>query len=217
MKRIGILASGTGTNFLALLRASQEGKFDGRVICLVSDKKKSGALEKAASENLPCLYIPFDKKAEESKRLHENQILQYLKSHQVDTVVLAGFMRVLSKEFLDEFSDSELGGFRVINIHPTLLPAFPGKYGYEQAWVKGVRVAGCTVHFVDEKIDCGPIILQRGFDVSPWESLDSLKTKGLSLENKTYIESLKLYCSGRIKIEQRTFGKYSEKIVTVFN
>jgi phosphoribosylglycinamide formyltransferase-1 len=162
---------------------------------VISDNPQAPALEKAAAWKIPGLCVrpgDFNGKVE-----FENALTNELRRHQVDLVVLAGFMRILSAGFIQEFSG------RILNIHPSLLPAFPGLNAQEQAWRYGVKVAGCTVHFVDEGMDTGPIILQEAVPVGAQDTVEMLADRILTAEHAVYSHAIKLYCEGRLQIEGR--------------
>lgn len=181
-KVIAILASGSGSNAEVLVRKAQslELGFAG-IFC---DQKNAVVFERAKKLGVPCHLIealPQEKRVDYDKRL-----LALLTQHKVDWVFLAGFMRLLSPHFLRAFYDQHLKKSRVVNIHPSLLPAFPGKSGYEDAFTHGVKVSGVTVHFVDEGLDSGPIIAQKSFPRLPGDDLQSFKRRGLNLEHDLY-------------------------------
>jgi phosphoribosylglycinamide formyltransferase 1 len=185
--RAAIFASGGGTNAENILRHCE--KFPGiQVPVIVTDQPYAGVIERAKKFNIPCDVVPraqgMDKKA------HEQGILEALGRHGVEWLFLAGYMRILSPEFLSRFHDDKLGINRVVNIHPSLLPAFPGADAYLQAFNAGVKIAGVTLHFVDEGVDTGPIILQRAFERQEEESFDIFRARGMQLEYEIYAEFL---------------------------
>ena len=194
---LGVLASGRGTNLQAILDACREGRIPGEVRVVISDVRNTRALERACSAGVPALYLDPGRF---KTRLEPNAELAYadcLKQYGVELVLLAGFMRILHKEFLSEFPE------RIMNIHPALLPAFPGLDAQRQALERGVRFSGCTVHFVDESVDGGPIILQSVVPVEQNDTVETLSERILEAEHKTYCDAIKLFCEGRLKIQGR--------------
>lgn len=182
--RIAILVSGRGSNMTAILDAIDAGQLDAEVALVFSNNADAPALITATKRGIPTSVISHRGIPREH---HEQQVLKLLKdSGKIDFVVLAGYMRILSENFLRGFKDENLGVYRVINIHPSLLPSFPGTHGYEEAFEYGVRMAGITVHLVDEKVDHGPILAQECFPRLPEDDLESFKARGLALEHKLF-------------------------------
>ncbi len=193
--KIGVLASGRGSNFTALLENSKKESSSFEVVLLISDKENAGALETARKENIPHFFVnPRDFK---DKGLYENKMVEIIKGFDCDLVCLAGYMRILSPEFLNSW------GKDVINIHPSLLPAFPGLDAQKQALEYGVKFSGCTVHFVDEGMDTGSIIGQRVVPVLDTDDEESLSARILAEEHKLYSEVVNLYGQGKIKKDKR--------------
>lgn len=193
--KIGVLASGRGSNFTALLENSKKESSSFEVVLLISDKENAGALETARKENIPHFFVnPRDFK---DKGLYENKMVEIIKGFDCDLVCLAGYMRILSPEFLNSW------GKDVINIHPSLLPAFPGLDAQKQAFEYGVKFSGCTVHFVDEGMDTGSIIGQRVVPVLDTDDEESLSARILAEEHKLYSEVVNLYGQGKIKKDKR--------------
>lgn len=177
---IAVLASGRGSNLKAILEAIKSGSLDARVTVVICNVQGAGAISIANEHGITTEVIPHLGLA---RQKHESMLLEALDKYPVDFVVLAGYMRVLSPYFLNRFRDDR-GFFRVLNIHPSLLPAFPGANAYKEAFDYGVRISGITIHLVDEKVDHGPILAQETFPRLPEDSLDSFKARGLSLEHK---------------------------------
>jgi phosphoribosylglycinamide formyltransferase-1 len=193
--KIGVLASGRGSNFTALLENSKKESSSFEVVLLISDKENAGALETARKENIPNFFVnPRDFK---DKGLYEKKMVEIIKGFDCDLVCLAGYMRILSPEFLNSW------GKDVINIHPSLLPAFPGLDAQKQALEYGVKFSGCTVHFVDEGMDTGSIIGQRVVPVLDTDDEESLSARILAEEHKLYSEVVNLYGQGKIKKDKR--------------
>ncbi len=192
---LGVLASGRGSNFQAIIDEIEKGRLNASVRLLVVDNPDAYAVERAKKHAIE--HLCLDPKTFRSKDDFFAKIAQELKSKDVGLVVLAGFMRVVRKPLIDSFPH------RIINIHPALLPSFPGLHGQRQAVDYGVRISGCTVHFVDEGIDTGPIIIQAAVRVLPDDTEDSLSERILKLEHRIFPEAIRLYSEGRLKIEGR--------------
>jgi len=189
---LGVLVSGSGTNLQAILDAIADRRLDARVALVVSNKAGAGALERAARAGVPT--IIFDHKAYAGREAFDAAVVNALRERGVEWVVLAGFMRILTRVLLDAFP------MHVVNIHPALLPSFPGTDAQSQALDYGVRVTGCTVHFVDAGTDTGPIIAQRSLDVLPGEDVESLKKRLLAVEHQLLPEVLQWIAEGRVQI-----------------
>ena len=192
--KIAVLASGSGTNLQSIIDNMELGELPVEIMCVISDNEKSFALERSKKHNIPAYFI--DKK-DKKRAEHEKEVVAILKEHGVELVVLAGYMRIITSYFINEFKN------KIINIHPALLPSFAGSDGYGDAWKYGVKVSGCTVHFVDEGCDTGPIILQAVNPIKADDTFESFKERGLKIEHKAFPEAIKLYCEGRLKIEGR--------------
>jgi phosphoribosylglycinamide formyltransferase-1 len=189
---LGVLVSGSGTNLQAILDAIADKRLDARVALVVSNKAGAGALERAARANVPTIIL--DHKAYAGREAFDAAVVSALRERGVEWVVLAGFMRILTRVLLDAFP------MHVVNIHPALLPSFPGTDAQRQALDYGVRVTGCTVHFVDAGTDTGPIIAQRALDVRPGEDLESLKNRLLAVEHQLLPEVLQWIAEGRVQV-----------------
>lgn len=193
--RLGVLASGRGSNLQSIMDAAAAGKIKAEVAVVFSDNKDAFALERARKAGIPALHLnPRDFG---SKEQYERAVLKLLNEHGVQLVCLAGYMRIVGRVILDAFPN------RVINIHPALLPAFPGLHGQQQAWDYGVKFSGCTVHFVDEGMDTGPIILQAVVPVCDDDTADTLADRILEQEHKIYPEAVGLIAEGRLKLNGR--------------
>lgn len=193
MLSVAVLASGRGTNLEALLEAEREDRLGPASIDVVlSDNEDARALERARNHDVDTIFRdPGDKPRE----VYDRQLVSLLESHDVDLVVLAGFMRILSPAFLSSFPN------RVINIHPSLLPAFRGVDAQRQALEAGVRVAGATAHFVTEDVDQGPIILQSAVPVRPDDDEETLSQRILETEHRILPASVRLFAEGRLSVE----------------
>lgn len=193
-----VFASGSGTNAENILRHCKE--LTGiDALLVLTDQPYAGVIERAKKFDTPCEVVMRQKGME--KEQHEKAILDVLSTRGIDWIFLAGYMRILSPEFLKSFHDEKLGVNRVVNIHPSLLPAFPGMDSYLQAYNAGVKISGVTLHFVDEGVDSGPIILQRAFEREENEEFDSFRARGMKLEYEIYAEFLKHLIDGTWRVE----------------
>ena len=193
--RLGVLASGRGSNLQSIMDAAAAGKIKAEVAAVISDNKDAFALERARKAGIPALHV--NPKDFGSKDEYERAVLMLLKEHGVQLVCLAGYMRIVGRVILDAFPNM------VINIHPALLPAFPGLHGQQQAWDYGVKYSGCTVHFVDEGMDTGSIIIQAVVPVYDDDTADTLAARILEQEHKIYPEAIGLLAEGRLKLSGR--------------
>ncbi|MDP6491100.1 MAG: phosphoribosylglycinamide formyltransferase [Kiritimatiellia bacterium] len=195
--KIGVLGSGSGSNAQSIIDAIAAGTLDAEVVCVLTDVEDARILERAATHGIPAQYIsgaPFKTKLEGDA---EQEYIRVLKDYGAECVVLAGFMRIVKPAMLAAFPH------RVLNIHPALLPAFPGVASWKQALDYGTRVAGCTVHFVDEGTDTGPIIVQRCVPVEPDDTAETLHARIQVEEHKAYPEALRLLAADRLRIVGR--------------
>jgi len=194
MKRIGILLSGRGSNFEAIARQIDEGNLNAEIAAVVSNVPSAPGLQRARERG-------FDVYSVNSKGLSreafDRQVIEILEKKKVELVCLAGFMRLLSPSFIQTFRD------RILNIHPSLLPAFPGLDAQRQALEYGVKVSGCTVHFVDEGLDSGPIILQAVVPVLDGDAEESLSARILEQEHEIYSKAIQQVLDGQIRIDGR--------------
>lgn len=193
--RLAVLASGYGSNLQAILDAIERKEIHGRVEIVISDVENAYALERARKHGIESLYInPQEYKKRED---FDGVIAGLLQERQIDLVVLAGYMRLLSPLFVETFRG------RIMNIHPSLLPAFPGLNGVKKAISYGVKVSGCTVHFVDEKLDNGPIILQEAVPVFEEDTEDSLHERIHRVEHRLYPKAIQLFIEHKLRLEGR--------------
>jgi phosphoribosylglycinamide formyltransferase 1 len=197
--RLGILLSGRGSNFLAIADSIREGRLKGvEIAVVISNVAEAEGIKKAQELGLPfAVFVSAGVKRVQ----HDFNVAACLAQYEVDFVILAGYMRLLSPEFVKAFPN------RILNIHPSLLPAFPGLEAQEQAFAYGVKVAGCTVHFVDEELDHGAIILQRVIPVQDTDDPQSLSQRILAEEHKAYSEAIAMVVSGRYEIRGRRYVK----------
>jgi phosphoribosylglycinamide formyltransferase-1 len=190
--KFAVLVSGSGTNLQALLDAEERGELDpGQIVLVVSNRPQVAALERAARAQKPV--ITLDHRPFASREAFEDALLEILANHGVQAVILAGFMRVLTPHFLGRFPD------RVLNIHPSLLPAFPGIDAQRQAFAHGVKVAGCTVHFVDASVDGGAIVLQAAVPVEEDDDVEALRARILEREHVLLPRAAQLLAAGRLE------------------
>jgi len=211
MTRLGVLASGRGSNFQAIIDAIGSGTLSAKVEVLITDNPSAYAVERAKRHNIPHVYM--DPKGFPAKDAFFEKIRDELKSRGVELVILAGFMRIVRPPLIHAYP------MRVMNIHPALLPSFPGLHGQKQAVDYGVRVSGCTVHFVDEGMDTGPIIIQAGAPVLPDDTEETLSGRILKLEHRLFPEAIRLFDEGRLEVRGRkVFIKgYKEVKETLIN
>jgi phosphoribosylglycinamide formyltransferase 1 len=194
-KRLGVLLSGRGSNFEALADSVAAGRIpDAQVAILIANRECAQGIDRATARGIPTLVLPSRGLEREA---YDRQIVAALRENKVDLVCLAGYMRLLSPYFVQSFPQ------RILNIHPSLLPSFPGLESQRQALEYGVKFAGCTVHFVDENLDAGPIILQSVVPVLDTDTEDSLSDKILREEHRIYSDAVKIVLEGRFKIEGR--------------
>jgi phosphoribosylglycinamide formyltransferase 1 len=203
MTNIGVLLSGRGSNFEAIAKNVALGKIpDARVAVVISNQPEAGGLAIAQHLQIEALVMPSKGKEREE---HDRQVATALKERGVDLVCLAGYMRLLSPWFVQQFPR------RILNIHPSLLPAFPGLEAQEQAFAYGVKVAGCTVHFVDEELDHGPIIVQKAVPVLDTDDERSLTARILEQEHVAYAEAINVVVSGKFEIIGRRWRPKTAK------
>ena len=194
-KRIAVLASGRGSNFQAVLNAIAAGRVPAVCVALITDNPDAYAIERAKKAGIPVHVIDYA--TFPSKGAYEQALLAAMQQQEADLFVLAGYMRILGTAIVQAFPH------KIVNIHPALLPSFTGLHAQRQAVQYGVRVAGCTVHFVDENLDCGPIILQKCVPVLKDDDEDSLAGRILIEEHKCYPEAIRLFCENRLEITGR--------------
>ena len=192
MIKIAVLVSGRGTNLQAIINAIKKGRIDGEIKIVISDNPKAYALQRAKKNKITTQVVPYKKFRNKEK--YEQEILRHLDDYKINLIVLAGYMRILSPEFIKKYR------YRIINIHPALLPAFPGLHAQRQALEYGVKVSGCTVHFVDEGTDTGPIILQKAVPVKQFDDEESLAKRILKYEHQLLPRAIQLFAQNKIEI-----------------
>lgn len=192
---LGVLASGRGSNLQAILDATAAPAFPARVAVVVSDREAARALERARAAGVPAIHL--NPKDFADRGAYDEAVAATLQAHGVDLVCLAGYMRILSPAFVRRFAG------RILNVHPSLLPAFPGLHPQRQALEHGVRVAGATVHFVDHGVDTGPIVLQASVPVLAGDTEESLAARILDAEHRLYPAAIRLFAEGRLRVAGR--------------
>jgi len=193
--KLAVLLSGRGSNFEALHSAIASGRLDAQIVAVISNRPDARGLARARELGLPAL--SFDHRAYRSREAHEEDVLRALAEAEPDFIALAGYMRLLSPAFVAAFPH------RILNIHPSLLPSFPGVDAQAQAVAYGVKVSGCTVHFVDENLDAGPILVQRAVEVRDDDDAATLAARILEQEHDAYVEALVKLSTRRWRIEGR--------------
>jgi len=193
--KLAVLASGRGSNFVAINEAIQNGDLQADISLLISDQAGAAALQRAKNAGVSTLFI--NPKDYRNRNQYEAEVVKNMQNFGIDIVVLAGYMRLVGKVLLDAYK------MRIINIHPALLPSFPGLHAQRQAVDYGAKLSGCTVHFVDEGMDTGPIIMQAAVPVLADDSEDSLADRILIQEHRIYSQALQLLAEGRVYIDGR--------------
>ena len=193
--RLGVLASGRGSNLQAIIAAIEKGTLDAVVAVVISNKMEAPALERARKHGAPAVFL--DPKVAPGREDYDRNILEQLRVYNVALVVLAGYMKIVTSVLLEAYDE------RMMNIHPSLLPAFPGLAAQKQALDWGVKVSGCTVHFVTEGVDAGPIIRQAAVPVLETDTEESLAARILVEEHRIYPEAIQLFAQGRLTVEGR--------------
>jgi phosphoribosylglycinamide formyltransferase-1 len=194
MKRLGILLSGRGSNFEAIAKNIEAGTLDASIAVVISNRPEARGLEIARERALNAVSLPSKGL---DRDVYDRQVIAELRRNQVDLVCLAGYMRLLSAAFIREFPE------RILNIHPSLLPAFPGLDAQRQALDHGAKISGCTVHFVDEDLDSGPILIQAPVPVRDDDTVDTLSARILAEEHRIYSEAIRIVLSGQYRVTGR--------------
>ena len=211
--KIGILASGNGSNLQAIIDACVRGELDAEVVCVITNRVDAFALERARQHGIPAIHL--NHRDYSYREAYDTATVEVLQAHGVELVVMAGFMRIITRVLLDAFPQ------RVMNIHPALLPSFPGLDAQKQALEHGVKVSGCTVHFVDEGCDTGPIIIQAAVPILPDDTAETLSQRIHLQEHRIYPQAIQLFAEGRLTIQGRrvvvTGGPYSPEDSSLIN
>jgi phosphoribosylglycinamide formyltransferase-1 len=193
--RVGVLASGNGSNLQALIDRSEEGSLPAEISCVISNNASAFALERARRHGIPAIHL--DHRLFAGREAYDNAVVDSLREYWVELVALAGFMRIISPVLIEAFPNS------IMNIHPALLPSFPGLHAQRQALDHGVKIAGCTVHFVDAGTDTGPIICQAAVPVLDGDTEESLSARILVEEHRLYPLAVKLFAGGKLTVDGR--------------
>jgi len=194
-KRIAVFASGFGSNLQALIDYSKSNDLNGDIALVLSDKEHARALDRARESGIKAVFI---KPSEyDDRRRYDAKIIELLESEKIDLIVLAGYMLILSSEFVSKFRN------KILNIHPALLPSFKGTHGIKDAFDYGVKVTGVTVHFVEEDLDSGPIIIQEPVEVEQDESVEELESRIHRVEHQIYPLAVRYFCEDRLRIDGR--------------
>lgn len=193
--RLGVLVSGNGTNLQAIIDRIEAGTLPASVACVISNKAGAYALERARKHGIPAIHLAY--KGFDSREAYDAELVRLLQEQGVELVILAGFMRILTPVIIDAFPN------RIMNIHPALLPSFPGLDAQKQALDYGVKVSGCTVHFVDTGCDTGPIIIQAVVPVEEGDTEESLSQRIHREEHRIYPEAIRLYAEGELRVDGR--------------
>jgi phosphoribosylglycinamide formyltransferase 1 len=198
-RNLGVLISGRGSNLQAIVDAIAAGTLDARIALVISNRADAGGLERARSAGIETLYLSH--RAFASREAYDRTLVDELRMRDVGLVCLAGFMRLLSPVFIEAFPNA------ILNIHPALLPAFPGLEAQHQAWAHGAKVSGATVHLVNRDLDAGPIVLQRAVPVLDEDTPDALSARILDVEHELYPEAIRLLLSGQWQLDGRRFRR----------
>lgn len=193
--RLAVLASGRGSNLQAIIDAIDEGRLQAVLALVISNKAEAQALERARKHGAPAVFL--DPKATPGREAYDAVILEHLRKHEVGLVALAGYMKIVTRVLIDAYAH------RIMNIHPSLLPSFPGLAAQQQALDWGAKVSGCTVHFVEEGVDTGPIIQQAAVPVLEGDTAESLEARILEQEHRIYPEAIQLFAEGCLTVEGR--------------
>lgn len=193
--RLAVLASGRGSNLQAIIDAIEQRRLQAVLAVVISNRAEAQALERARKHGAPAVFL--DPKATPGREAYDAVILEHLRKHDVGLVALAGYMKIVTRVLIDAYAH------RIMNIHPSLLPAFPGLAAQQQALDWGAKVSGCTVHFVEEGVDTGPIIQQTAVPVLEGDTAESLEARILEQEHRIYPEAIQLFAEGRLAIEGR--------------
>jgi len=194
LKNIAVLISGNGTNLQSIIDHIKKGKLKCNLAVVISNKADAYGLVRAKKAKIPAYFIDSKDIPREE---HEKKVIKVLKKYNIDLVILAGYMRIITSHLIEQYKN------RIINIHPAILPAFPGTDGYGDTFNYGCKVGGCTVHFVDSGVDTGPIIIQKINPIKENETLESFKKRGLKIEHLALPEAIGLFCTDKLKIEGR--------------
>jgi phosphoribosylglycinamide formyltransferase 1 len=214
--RIGVLASGRGSNLQAIIEAIESGSLQAKIAVVLSNKQEAAALERARKHGAPDVFLDAKPYAgqPEGKQAYDRAVLEVLKKHDVELVVLAGYMKIVTSVLIEAYAN------RIMNIHPSLLPSFPGLDVQKKALDWGVKIAGCTVHFVTEGVDEGPIIIQAAVPIAEGDTAETLSARILEQEHRIYPKAIQLYAEGRLQVDGRRvriFGQSAAGVEPLIN
>jgi phosphoribosylglycinamide formyltransferase-1 len=195
MLKLGVLASGRGSNLQAIIEAIVKDELDAQVAVVISDRPDAQVLDLAKRYQIPAVYL--DPKGYSRRESYDDAVVEALIGHAVELVLLAGYMRIVTRNLIEPFRN------RIMNIHPAILPAFPGLHAQRQAVQYGVKLAGCSVHFVDETVDGGPVIIQAAVPVLDDDTEETLSTRILEQEHRIYPHAVRLFAEGRLRVVGR--------------
>ncbi len=195
--RIAVMASGGGSNLESIVDACEAGRVDGRVVCVVSDRRGAGALERARKHGIEAIHVQVPKTGTTGWHDADRALVDVFNAREVNLVAMAGYMRIIGPELVRAYRH------RIMNIHPALLPAFPGVDVQSDAVDYGVKIAGATVHFADEEYDTGPIIIQAAVPVMPGDTAEDLAHRILEQEHRIYPQAIQWFAEGRLKVDRR--------------
>jgi phosphoribosylglycinamide formyltransferase-1 len=195
--KVGVLASGGGTNLQAIIDAAEAGRIAAQVVVVISDREGAGCLERARRHGIDAVHVPVPPTGTEGWEAANRRIVAELRSRKVELVAMAGYMRKVTAEFLRAFPGA------VMNIHPALLPSFPGAHGQRDANEYGVKLSGATVHFADEEFDSGPIIIQAAVPALPEDTEETLAARILKVEHRIYPQAIQWFAEGRLRVQGR--------------
>lgn len=207
--KIAVLVSGSGTNLQAIIDSIESGYLhEVSIECVISDNPQAYAIERARKKNIPTYIVEYGKGKEKA----ETEIIQILEKHKVELIAMAGFMRILSPSFIKRYK------MRIMNIHPAILPAFAGMEAQKRAAEYNVKISGCSVHFADEGVDTGPVVVQAAVPAYPDDTEETLRERILKWEHKIYPFAIKMYAQGRIKVDGRKVyvkdAEYESGVIT---
>ena len=197
--KLGVLVSGRGSNLQAIHGAIQSGTLQATIAVVISNKKEAPGLARAKADGLPCVFHDPKSFAGEanSREVYDQALVEILRNHGVELVILAGYMRIVTSTLINNYK------WKIMNIHPSLLPAFPGLSAQQQALDWGVKMSGCSVHFVTEGVDEGPIILQAAVPVDEGDTVETLSARILTVEHQIYPKAIQLFAEGRLEVQGR--------------
>lgn len=199
--KIAVFVSGSGTNLQSIIDHCESGKIDAKIVVVISNKLDAYALVRAKKHNIPIIVV--ESKKYKNREEHEKEIIKQLDDYKPELLVFAGYMRLVTPEFIRHYYNKEKNLPGIINIHPALLPSFAGTDGYGDAFKYGVKYSGITIHFIDEGVDTGPIIAQHPFPRYDDDTVEEFRKRGLAIEHELYPKVIQLYAHNKLRIEGR--------------